>query len=228
MSQLTMTLIARLTRAALVLSLGLSLDLSLGACGSPAKKRPLTTQEMIGMDPLPLAKGAKWTYQVTVKRFDPEVDKETTKTLSWTTEVLDEKELNGVTAYRIKGWPTDLADLDVAAPVATETTVLRSGNSFLFGGQPDFTTEPMLDDAVGWFSWPVIDGQKICPSAEMVYCWRVTAVETGYALTFYTGPDEQTYVLEPGTGIARFHYAHHGTTNEVEAKLVSYNKGPGR
>ena len=34
-----------------------------------------------------------------------------------------------------------------------------------------------------------------------------------------------TFEIEPGTGIARFHYAHHGTTNEVEAKLVSYAKG---
>ena len=54
---------------------------------------------------------------------------------------------------------------------------------------------------------------------------RACAVETGYALSFYTGPDEQTFELEPGTGIARFHYAHHGTTNEVEARLVSFERG---
>jgi hypothetical protein len=182
---------------------------------------------MIAADPLPLAKGAKWTYNVTVKRFDADADKEITKTMSWVTEVVDAKMSNGVIAYRIKGWPTDLADFDrsdTSAPMATEKTILRSGNSFLFGT----TAEPTLDGAEGWFSWPVIDGQKICPSAEMVYCWQVTAVETGYALSFYTGPDEQTFELEPGTGIARFHYAHHGTTNEVEAKLVSYTKPPPR
>ena len=195
----------------------------LGACSSPPKKHQLTQQEMIEADPLPLAKGSKWTYNVTVKRFDADADKETTKTLAWTTEVLDVKYAGGVTAYRIKGWPTDLADFD-QSPVATEKTILRSGNSFLFGA----TAEPTLDGAEGWFSWPVIDGQKICPSTEMVYCWHVTAVETGYALSFYTGPDEQTFELEPGTGVARFHYAHHGTTNEVEAKLVSYAKGPAR
>jgi hypothetical protein len=197
-----------------------ALALFVAACSSPAKKHQLTLQEMIMADPLPLAKGAKWEYQVTVKRFDPEADKETTRTLTWTTEVLDAKEANGVTAYRVKGWPTDLADFD-AAPVATEKTLLRSGNNFLFGA----TAEPSLDKAEGWFTWPVIDGQEICPSAEMTYCWRVTAVETGYALSFYTGPDEQTFELEPGTGVSRFHYAHHGTTNEVEARLVSYTKG---
>lgn len=199
---------------------GLLSVVAVAACSS-SPKRPLTQQEMIARDPLPLAKGAKWTYKVTVKRYDATQDKENTQTLSWTTEVLDEKEANGVIAYRVKGWPTDLADFD-QQPVPTEKTLLRSGNSFMFGGA---TPEPTLDGAEGWFSWPVIDGQKICPSAEMVYCWRVSAVETGYALSFYTGPDEQTFELEPGTGVSRFHYAHHGTTNEVEAKLVSYTKG---
>jgi hypothetical protein len=192
------------------------------ACHPPAKKH-LTLAEMVAADPLPLAKGARWTYNVTVKRYDPDSDKETTRKLSWTTEVVDAKEQNGVTAFRVKGWPTDLADFD-QAPVATEKTVLRSGNNFLFGA----SAEPTLDGAEGWFTWPVIDGQKICPRAEMAYCWQVSAVETGYALSFFTGPDEQTFELEPGTGISRFHYAHHGTTNEVEAKLVEYIKGPAR
>ena len=208
--------------AALALSVASSVTLLLASslgCSSPAKK-PMTQQEMVLADPLPLAKGARWTYQVTVKRYDAELDKETTKTMSWVTEVIDAKEANGVTAFRVKGWPTDLADLDQPVPIATEKTILRHGNSFMFGASP----EPTLDGAEGWFSWPVIDGQKICPSAEIAYCWRVTALESGYRLSFYTGPDEQSYELEPGTGVSRFHYAHHGTTNEVEAKLVSYTK----
>lgn len=196
------------------------LAIALGACSSGAKKRQMTLQEMIAADPLPLAKGAKWTYQVNIKKFDPDTNKETTKQISWTTEVIDAREQNGVTAYRVKGWPSDLMDFE-QNPTPTERTLLRSGNNFLFGA----TADPSLEGAEGWFSWPVIDGQKICPKAEMVYCWQVTAVETGYALSFYTGPDEQTFELEPGTGVARFHYAHHGTTNEVEAKLVSYSKG---
>lgn len=203
--------------------LSVLLALSLLACSSGGKKRPMTLEQMIAADPLPLAKGAKWTYNVTVKRFDVDADKEITKTMEWVTEVIDAKDGNGITAFRIKGWPTDLADFD-QAPVATEKTILRHGNTFLFGA----TAEPTLDGAEGWFSWPVIDGQKICPSAEIVYCWEVAAIETGYALSFRTGPDEQTFELEPGTGIARFHYAHHGTTNEVEAKLVSYAKGSKR
>jgi hypothetical protein len=94
----------------------------LGACSSPPKKHQLTQQEMITADPLPLAKGAKWTYNVTVKRFDVDADKEVTKSLAWTTEVVDAREANGVTAYRVRGWPTDLADFD-QAPVASERTI---------------------------------------------------------------------------------------------------------
>ena len=48
---------------------------------------------------------------------------------------------------------------------------------------------------------------------------------TRFPSGFFTGPDEKTFELEPGTGVLRFHYAHHGTTNEVEAKLASYTKG---
>src|SRR4051812_6809616 len=138
------------------------LALVLCASCSSSKKRPMTSQEMITADPLPLAPGAKWTYQVTVKRFDSDADKEVTKSLTWTTEVIDAKESAGVIAYHVKGWPTDLAEFSsgdntAASPVATEKTILRSGNSFLFGASP----EPTLDGAQGWFSWPVLDGQKI-------------------------------------------------------------------
>ena len=43
-------------------------------------------------------------------------------------------EANGVTAYRVKGWPSDLADFDDGARRSpTERTLLRSGNNFLFG-----------------------------------------------------------------------------------------------
>lgn len=191
-------------------------------CGSSARQ-PMTVEQMIVADPLPLAKGARWTYNVTVKRFDPDSDKLTSRTLDWTTEVLDAQDSGGVTAFRVKGWPSDLAAIDDPAtkPVPTERTLLRSGNSFLFGA----TAQPTLDGAEGWFSWPVIDGQKICPKREMVYCWQVAAVENGYAFTLFTGPDEQTFEIQPGTGVARFRYAHHGTTNEIEANLVSYSKG---
>lgn len=201
----------------------LAIALAFGACGGSGQKRPLSPEEMVMADPLPLQKGARWTYDVTVKRFDPDADKEQTQKIQWTTEVIDARQGVGVTAYRVRGWPSDLASLGsgTGTPSPGETILLRSGNTFMFGTSP----EPTLDGAQGWFSWPVIDGQKICPKAQTVYCWQVAAVKDGYALSFLTGPDEQTFDLQPNTGVAHYHYAHHGTTNEVDAKLVSFTRG---
>ncbi len=192
----------------------------LSACGGSSKRKPMTLQEMIAADPLPLAKGARWTYQVAIKRYDAEADKDVTSELTWTTEVLDVTDLSGVKAFRVKGWPSDLAEQE-GTPVPSERTLLRSGDSFLWAAGNDAG----LDGAEGWFSWPLLDGQKICPNREAGYCWQVAGVETGYELTFNTGPDEQTYQLQPGTGVARYVYSHHSTTNRIEAKLVEYQKG---
>lgn len=204
-------------------AVALGASLATSACSSNAKPRPLTMQEMVAADPLPLAVGAKWTYKVNVQRYDAEKDVISAVDLDWTTEVIDAKETNGVTAFTVRGWPTDLTDFDTV-PTPTERVILRSDNSFLWTD----AKEPGLDSAEGWFTWPLVDGQKICPSAALTYCWQVSAIEIGYSLLFYTGPDEVTYDLSPGTGVSRFRYSHHGTTNTVEAKLVSYKKGSGK
>ena len=115
---------------------------SLAACSSPAKPRPMTLQEMVAADPLPLTKGAKWTYKVSVLRYEPDKDAEVKQELDWATEVVDVKESNGITAYVVKGWPTDLMDFD-KVPVATEKTILRSDNNFLWAEK----NEPSLDNA---------------------------------------------------------------------------------
>ena len=196
--------------------------LGLAACSSQGRQ-PMTLEQMIAADPLPLAPGAKWTYDVTVKRYDADTEKQITKTLTWTTEVLDARQGNGVTAYRVRGWPTDLASIDDNAqlPTPTEQTLLRAGNAVLFGSTPEAT----IDGATGWFRWPVIDGQRICPKKEDVYCWEVSSIEGGYAFKYVTGPDETTFDLQPGTGVSRYHYAHHPAINEVDARLTSYTKG---
>ena len=74
------------------------------ACSSPSKQ-PMTLEQMIAADPLPLAKGAKWTYNGTVKRYDPDSEKETSNTPPRTPEVLAAKAGKGVTHPRGQGWP---------------------------------------------------------------------------------------------------------------------------
>ena len=212
----------RVTIAAVKRTIPSVFAVALAACSSPGRQ-PMTLEQMIAADPLPLAPGAKWTYDVTVKRFDTDTNKEITKTLTWTTEVLDAHEGNGVTAYRVRGWPSDLASIDdnPQTPTPTERTLLRSRNAILFGSTP----EPTIDGATGWFRWPVIDGQRICPKTEDVYCWEVSSIADGFAFKYNTGPDEQTFELEPGTGVSRYHFMHHPPINDVDARLTSYTKG---
>jgi hypothetical protein len=191
-------------------------------CGPHGPKRP-SPEDLIGADPLPLALGASWQYKATVSQFDPEVGKDVEKELDWTTTVVEAHPIQDVTSFKLKGWPTDLVGgfQGAAAPTATEKTILRQGDTFLWSGDPGGT----VDGAMGWFTWPLMDGQQICPDPELVYCWTVETTDDGYRLTYRTGPDEETYLLQPGTGVAEYSYVHHGTTLEVHARLVDYKEG---
>ena len=176
---------------------------------------------MIAADPLPLAKGAKWTYEVTVKRFDPDTNKETTKTL-----VVDDRgrrRPRGQRRHRVsrQGLARPISRLrsarpdgDRAHPAALRQQLhvrhLARAHARRRRGLVHVARDRRPEDLPERRDGLLLAGR---------------GVETGYALSFYTGPDEQTFELEPGTGVSRFHYAHHGTTNEVDAKLKSYTKG---
>jgi hypothetical protein len=198
----------------------LLISIAAAACSGKGPRKP-TPEEMITADPLPLAPGAVWKYRATVRQFDPEKKEDVTQSTEWTTEVVDAKPIESVVAYRIKGWPSDLVGFEGAAPVATEKTLIRSGDSFMWATTPEGT----VDGAEGWFTWPLLDGQQVCPNPEVVYCWNVTTTEDGYRLTYRTGPDEESYLIQPGTGVAEYTYQHHGTTLEVKASLVEYKEG---
>ena len=203
-------------RTALVATL-LSL---LAACSSKGPKRP-SPEDMIGADPLPLALGASWQYTATISQFDAVKKTDVTRTLDWTTQVVEARPISNVVSFKVKGWPSDLVGFEGAGPSATEKTIIRAGDNFLWATSPDGGVE----GAQGWFSWPLQDGQKICPDPQVVYCWLVETGDDGYKLTYRTGPDEEIYLIQPGTGVAEYTYIHHGTTLEVHAKLVDYKEG---
>lgn len=222
----------RATTAAIVLA---------AACGNRGPRKP-TADELLNGDPLPLAVGATWTYAATITVYDADQDKEVERSLSWVTEVVGARPVgDGVIAYDIKGWPSDLSSAWTDAPQPSTQTLIRSGNSFLWAAPGSaapapgagsgsaatvVSTEPVsLDDSKGWFTWPLRDGQRVCPSPDDVYCWDAEATDEGMRLRYRTGPDEESYLLQPGTGVARYTYQHHGTTNEVTAVLTNYKAG---
>jgi hypothetical protein len=168
---------------------------------------------------LGLAAGARWTYRATVTTTDPVTGHDVTRPLTWTTDVTGVTTRDGVVAYTVRGWPSDLAAFDVtddgAAPPTTTRTLLRTADRVLWG-----KGGTALDGARAWLPWPLADGARSCPDADQRYCWQVAVAGARTIVTFGTNPDEETYELAPGVGIVRYHYVHHGTRLEVEAVLM--------
>jgi hypothetical protein len=199
-----------------VSSFAMAAALLLGACHSNAKKDDPWAAQII-----PLAKGATWTYKATVTHYDDVLFKETSTTISWTTTVVDVIPGDGVTAYVIKGWPSDLIGSTGEKPVPTEKVLLRSEDGFLWGKDKAANVE----HAEGWFATPLQDGQKVCPDPSLTYCWEVAEKEKGYQLSYHAGPEEEAYTLEPGRGVTRYDYMQAGTTDQVVAVLTEFKPG---
>jgi hypothetical protein len=186
-----------------------------GACHTDTKPSPWAAQI------LPLARGATWTYKATITHFDEVAFKETTKTITWTTSVVDVIPGDGVTAYVVKGWPTDLVHSTGEKPAATERVLLKSDDGFLWGKDRNASVE----HAEGWFAMPLQDGQKVCPDPDLTYCWEVAEKQQGYQLSYHAGPEEESYLLEPGRGVTRYDYQQTGTTDQVVAVLTDFSPG---
>jgi len=199
-----------------VVTRALALSLVLfGACHTDSKVSPWATQI------IPLSKGASWTYRATLTHFDETQAKETSTTIEWTTTVVDVIPGDGVTAYVMKGWPTDLIGSNGAKPVPSEKILLKSEDGFLWGKAKAANVE----HAEGWFATPLQDGQKVCPDPSLTYCWEVAEKENGYQLDYHAGPEEESYTLEPGRGVTRYDYQQTGTTDQVVAVLKDFTPG---
>jgi hypothetical protein len=197
-------------------SLAIFPALLLGACHSNGPKVDPWAAQII-----PLARGATWTYKATVTHYDDVLFKETSTVMTWTTTVVDVIPGDGVTAYVMKGWPTDLIGSTGEKPVPTEKVLLRSEDGFLWGKAKNASVEK----AEGWFATPLQDGQKVCPDPSLTYCWEVVEKEKGYQLNYHAGPEEEAYLLEPGRGVTRYDYQQAGTTDQVVAVLTEFTPG---
>jgi hypothetical protein len=203
------------------------------ACPSPERDRPAaiehhvapphdaTIQKQLVGDPLPMVKGATWTYDVAMHVNDMATHTVVDTTFRWTTRVVDAYAADGRRAYRIEGWAGQLADFDMMdhphqPPAPGLITLVRSFDNYLWSKQPSAE----LDGADMWFTWPLSDGQRICPDPGSRYCWQVAVEKGRYEVTMRTNPDDETFELTPGIGLTRYIYHHHGTTLDVDARLV--------
>ena len=191
--------------------------LVVGACHTDRKDDPWAAQI------IPLAKGASWTYRATITHFDETQSKETSTTITWTTTVVDVIPGDGVTAYVMKGWPSDLIGSTGNTPVPTEKVLLRSEDGFLWA--PAGAKTASVEHAEGWFATPLQDGQKVCPDPSLTYCWEVAEKENSYQLDYHAGPEEESYTLTPGKGVTRYDYLQAGTTDQIVAVLTDFKPG---
>jgi hypothetical protein len=188
---------------------------ALCACGNRPASRELANtappQPTPRGDPLALAKGATFRYEVS---FDAGAG---VHRFPWTMTVVDVVEASGVTLYKISGWPEQLADLDVD-PAKPPSPKLRN----LINAYDNFVWGDSIADVAGtrWFTWPLFDGQRICPEPKVRYCWMVSVERGRYRLRMVTNPDDQTFELTPGVGLTHYEYHHHGSPLSVEANLV--------
>ncbi len=103
----------------------------------------------------------------------------------------------------------------------------------------------MLSEGHVWFRTPLRDSATYCEAGQPaqlggMYCWHVDEVKkidlariagldgtirTGYIMAYRTNPDHQILTLVPGIGITAWAYAHHGTVDEVDARLVEFHRG---
>jgi hypothetical protein len=201
-------------RTATLASLVLGSLLAAG-CGPKVTRNPWEGQI------LPLAKGASWTYNATVVHYDQAVGKEVKTSLEWTTTVVDVLPGDGVTAYIVKGWPSDLITSTGEKPLPTERVLLKSDDGFLWGHDRAAT----VTHADGWFALPMQDGAQVCPDPSLPYCWAVGEKEGGYELAYRAGPEEEKYLLEPGRGVIKYDYTNSGTTDSVAVSLVKFEPG---
>jgi len=153
--------------------------IGLCGCGSRPASRELANvappSEPAKVDPLALAKGATFRYEVAidagagVRRFP------------WTMTVVDVVERNGVTLYKISGWPQQLVDFD---PATVPTPKLRN----LINANDNYVWADDVANVAGtrWFTWPLFDGQRICPDPNIRYCWTVSVERGRYSLRMVT------------------------------------------
>jgi len=187
-------------RFALLLGAGCASSAEPQADRLPATATAAPKRSHVG-EPLPLEKGLVLVYEATIND----------KRERWVTEVVDVYESGPITAYRVKGWPSDLVD-----GMATERTLVRSFDHYLWSEQKVAS----LDGAQRWFTWPLTPGQRICEEPDSRYCWEVAVEKGRYDLTYRTNPDDQTFELTPGIGLTRYIYHHHGSRLDIDAKLV--------
>ncbi len=202
----------------------------------------------------PLAKGAYWIYQGTVKWTKLNTDQVMEKEMTWKMEVVDVIERDQITAYVMRGHPADLAWYEEGKTPSDYLLIYLKPNRYYEVGigalerlkDRNDSLYSLVTDYQQVFDFPLSPAKKFCSVDQITrvdnrYCWVVgrenriplkgikgvspSKVIQEYELYFATLPDHQIVEFVSGLGITRFVYVHHGTISEVDVRLIEYDPG---
>ena len=200
----------------------------------------------------PLARGAYWVYEGTVKwTKDTDVIEET---VTWKVEVMDLVQREHVTGFLVKGDVTDLAWYEAGAKPENHV-IIQVGADKTYTATEDALTRlkddqdalvDLVNDAALMLDMPLFkdkvfgDTQQITRPDRM-YAWWVADEQPAdlsgikgapaglqgpkYVLSLITTADNQTLEFVPGLGITHYTYVHNGTTAEADVQLVEFHPG---
>jgi hypothetical protein len=208
-------------------------------CGAaptpPAIETPIPPSGPIANPTFPLAAGASWTYQGSIRWADEKTGEPRDQQVTWISEVVEVIDRGPVVAYVLRGHPADLVWSEGEAQRG-DWLILRVDNRtfHLMRATPELVEQvrtakdprALAAPADVFLELPLRGGQRICKDPEAPeYCWEVEDIEGGFRLAYRTRPDHTVVDFAPGKGVVAYSYAHHGTLAEVDVALTGYTPG---
>lgn len=195
---------------------------------------------------VPLRTGLAWTYTGSALWSGGDGTRADSGDVSWTMTIVAARDVGSVRVALVRGFVSQLARYEPGKP--PRLSLLACRGSQLFGLEPagdsaarhayDHWGDALLQHAELLLDLPLHDGQLFGqkpPRDDALYAWTVAAVRpevlsalpTGcgrgagprFELSYRSLPEHAVIEWQPGLGITRYAYGHHGTPAAADVRL---------
>lgn len=195
---------------------------------------------------LPLDAGRSWTYAGSAVWSVPATGHADSGTVKWAMTVERARDVPGGRIGLIRGFVHELAWYQPGTVPRLSILACRGAELHLatFADDPaaqrayDQWSDSLASRAELWLALPLRAGQRlgqVSPREDTMYGWLVGIPEAPvtipdscprtagprYELTYRSLPDLRIAEWQPGLGVTRFGYRHHGTPASVDVELVA-------
>jgi hypothetical protein len=200
---------------------------------------------------LPLDAGRSWIYAGSAVWGAPAPGRADSSTVRWTMAVERARDVPGGRIGLIRGFVQELAWYQPGTVPGLSILACRGAELRLatFADDPaaqrayDQWSDSLAPQAELWLALPLRSGQRlgqVSPREDAMYSWLVGIPEAPvtvpdscrrtagprYELTYRSLPDHRIAEWQPGLGVTRFVYGHHGTPAASEIRLVACGDAP--